>query len=118
VTEQFATVDEYLASFPDDVEAVLQELRRTIRGAVPNAGEKISYRIPAMTLDGKVLVYFAGWKDYVSMYPLPEMDAAFEKELAPYVAGKGTVRFAHGRPLPHDLIERFVKLHARRIRPA
>ena len=66
VAEQFATVDEYLASFPDDVEAVLQELRRTIRGAVPDAGEKISYRIPAMTLDGKVLVYFAGWKDYVS----------------------------------------------------
>jgi uncharacterized protein YdhG (YjbR/CyaY superfamily) len=112
VARQFATIDQYIGAFPDDVQRVLREVRRTIREAVPDAGEIISYRIPAMTLRGKRLVYFAAWKHHISVYPLPDADAdaAFAQELAPYLAGKGTVQFPLGEPIPYGLIERLVVL--------
>jgi uncharacterized protein YdhG (YjbR/CyaY superfamily) len=112
VVEQFATIDQYIASFPDDVQLVLREVRRTIQEVVPDARETISYRIPAMTLRGKNLVYFAAWKHHISVYPVPDADAdgAFAQELAPYLAGKGTVQFPLGEPIPYGLIERLVVL--------
>jgi uncharacterized protein YdhG (YjbR/CyaY superfamily) len=115
MAEQFATIDLYIGSFPDDVQVVLREVRRTIREAVPDAAETISYRIPAMTLHGKNLVSFAAWKHHISVYPLPdaEADPAFAQELAPYLAGKGTVRFPLGEPIPHGLIQRLVVLLVR-----
>ncbi|MEX0864488.1 MAG: DUF1801 domain-containing protein [Acidimicrobiia bacterium] len=109
---QFATVDDYIASFPDDVQKVLQEVRRTIREVVPEADEKVSYGIPTLTLDGRYLVYFAGWKNHISVYPLPEGDQAFDDELAPYKSGKGTARFSLREPIPHDLIRRLIALLA------
>jgi uncharacterized protein YdhG (YjbR/CyaY superfamily) len=112
VAEQFATIDQYISSFPEDVQIVLQEVRRRIRNVVPAAGETISYRIPAVTLGGRHLVYFAGWKHHISLYPVPAADEAFERELAPYLAGKGTVRFPLRQPIPYDLIERLVALLA------
>lgn len=110
MTEQFTTIDQYVGSFPEDVQIVLQEVRRRIRNVVPAAGETISYRIPAMTLKGRHLVYFAAWKRHISVYPLPAADEAFERELAPYRAGQGTVRFPLHKPIPYDLIERLVAL--------
>lgn len=110
MADQFATIDDYIRSFPDDVQEILEEIRRTIRNAVPEAGEKISYQLPTITLDGKYLVYFAGWKHHISVYPLPEVDGAFERELAPYIAGKGTAKFPLDKPIPYDLIERLVAL--------
>jgi uncharacterized protein YdhG (YjbR/CyaY superfamily) len=110
VAEQFATIDQYVGSFPEDVQVVLQEVRRTIRNVVPAAGETISYRIPAMTLDGRHLVYFAAWKHHISLYPVPAADEDLERELAPYLAGRGTVRFPLREPIPYDLIERLVAL--------
>lgn len=110
MADQFATIDDYIRSFPDDVQEILEEIRRTIRNAVPEAGEKISYQLPTITLDGKYLVYFAGWKHHISVYPLPEVDGAFERELAPYIASKGTAKFPLDKPIPYDLIERLVAL--------
>jgi uncharacterized protein YdhG (YjbR/CyaY superfamily) len=110
MAEQFATIDQYVGSFPEDVQIILQEIRRRIRNVVPAAGEAISYRIPAMTLGGRHLVYFAAWKDHISLYPIPAADEDFERELAPYLAGKGTVRFPLHKPIPYDLIERLVAL--------
>jgi uncharacterized protein YdhG (YjbR/CyaY superfamily) len=119
VPAQFTTIDEYIASFPADVQVILTEVRRTIRGVVPDAGEMISYQIPAMTLGGKPLVYFAGWKNHISVYPLPAADADFARELAPYLAGKGTAQFPLRRPVPYDLIGRLAALlAAQRERPA
>ena len=74
----FATVDEYIASFPSAVQHVLQEIRRTMHTVVPGAGETISYNIPTITLGGGPLVYFAGWKRHVSVYPIPDGDDAYE----------------------------------------
>jgi uncharacterized protein YdhG (YjbR/CyaY superfamily) len=110
VAEQFATIDQYVGSFPEDVQIVLQEIRRRIHDVVPAAGETISYRIPTMTLAGRHLVYFAAWKHHISVYPVPAADEALQRELAPYLAGQGTVRFPLRKPIPYDLIERLVAL--------
>jgi uncharacterized protein YdhG (YjbR/CyaY superfamily) len=117
VTETDTTIDDYIASFPADVQRILQRVRRTIHKAVPGTGEKISYNIPTITVGGKYLVYFAGWKDYFSLYPLPAADEALDRELAPYRAGKGTLRFRYDRPIPYPLITRVVRLLAEQRRP-
>ena len=114
MAEQFTTIDQYIGSFPEDVQIVLQEVRRRIRNVVPAADETISYRIPAMTLNGRHLVHFAAWKNHISLYPIPPADKAFARELAPYLAGKGTVRFPLHKPIPYHLIERLVALLAQR----
>lgn len=101
-----ASVNAYIASFPPDVQTVLKNVRRTIHDAVPGAGEKISYQIPAITLDDKVLLYFSGWRKHVSVYPLPEGDEDLARELEPYKAGKGTLKFPLAEPIPYDLIGR------------
>lgn len=103
---QFATVDEYIGSFPDDVRDILREMRRTIQAAVPDAGERISYGIAAYTLGGRDLVYFAGWKKHISVYPVPTGDAELTQELTPYLAAKGTLKFPLGQPVPYPLIGR------------
>lgn len=111
--DELATIDDYISSFPESVQVILEEVRRTIRNVVPAAGETISYRIPAMTLNDKHLVYFAAWKRHISVYPVPAGDEAFERELAPYRAAKGTVKFPFGKPIPYDLIGRLVALQVR-----
>ncbi len=110
VTAQFESVDQYVSSFPEEVRVVLERVRLTIRNAAPDLDEKISYQIPTMTLGGKSVVHFAGWKRHISVYPLPAADAAFERELAEYVAGKGTLKFPLDKPIPYDIIEKVVLL--------
>jgi uncharacterized protein YdhG (YjbR/CyaY superfamily) len=109
---EFTSVEEYIATFPADVRAVLGKVRRAILGAVPGAGEAISYRIAAVTLDGTPLLYFAGWKRHVSLYPVPAGDAEFERALEPYRAAKSTLRFPLSQPVPLDLIARVARRHA------
>ncbi len=110
---QFATVEEYIGSFPGDVQDILREVRSTIRGAVPEAGERISYGIAAFTLGGRDLVYFAGWKKHISVYPVPTEDADLTQELAPYLAARGTLKFLLGKPVPYPLIGRVAVVLAR-----
>ena len=110
MAEKFATVDDYIGSFPPDVQPILREVRSTILEVVPTAEETISYQMPSMVLDGRHLVYFAAWKHHVGLYPVPASDEAFERELAPFRASKGTVRFPLGQPIPYDLIKRVVAL--------
>ena len=112
----FATVDEYIDSFPAETQDVLRRIRRTVHDAVPGADDAISYDIATITLDGRSLVYFAGWKRHVSVYPIPDGDATFEAEIAPYRSGASTARFPLGRPIPYDLIGR-VALLLREQRP-
>jgi uncharacterized protein YdhG (YjbR/CyaY superfamily) len=110
---KFATVEEYIGSFPGDVQDVLREVRSTIHGAVPDAGERISYGIAAFTLGGRDLVYFAGWKKHISVYPVPGEDADLTRELTPYLAAKGTLRFPLGQRVPYPLIGRVAMVLAR-----
>jgi uncharacterized protein YdhG (YjbR/CyaY superfamily) len=100
----FTSVDDYIASFPPNVQEVLQEVRRTMHTAVPGSAEKISYEIPTITLDGRAVVYFAGWKRHVSVYPVPSGDEEYEARVAPYRSGAGTAKFPLDKPVPYDVI--------------
>jgi uncharacterized protein YdhG (YjbR/CyaY superfamily) len=111
-----ATIDDYIASVPEDVQTTLSEVRRTIRQAAPDAVESISYQIPTYKLNGQPLIYFAGWKHHISVYPLPPGgDEPFERELDEYRTGKGTAQFPLDQPIPYELIRRMVELHVARI---
>lgn len=112
--EKPKTIDEYIAPFPEEVRGRLQLIRLKVKELAPDATEAISYGIPTFKVDGGYVVYFGGWKDFISMYPLPEGDAAFDTEIEPYRAAKGTARFPHKKPLPMPLIEQFVRLAMRR----
>ncbi len=105
-----ATIDAYIETFPEEVQTILREVRRRIGKAVPAADETISYGIPTFTLEGRYLVYFAGWKHHISVYPIPTGDATFDHEVEPYVAGKGTLKFPLTEPIPYNLIERVAAL--------
>jgi len=101
----FKSIDEYIATFPPDVQASLQRVRTTIRKALPQAEEAISYQIPTFKLHGSYVLYFAGWKQHYSLYPASSrLVAAFKDELAPYAVNKGTIRFPLSKPVPVKLI--------------
>jgi uncharacterized protein YdhG (YjbR/CyaY superfamily) len=110
VADKFANVDDYIGSFPEDVQVILEEVRRRIRNVAPSADELITYEIPALAIDGRSLVHFAAWKHHISLYPVPAADGAFGRELERYRAGKGTLSFPLQEPIPYDLIERVVAL--------
>jgi uncharacterized protein YdhG (YjbR/CyaY superfamily) len=102
------TVDEYIHRFPPDVQAILSELRSTIRQSAPQAVEKISYGIPTFYLNGN-LVHFAAFKHHIGFYPAPSAIARFKKELKGYKSAKGSVQFPLDEPLPLELIATIVK---------
>lgn len=111
--QEFGSVEEYIGSFPADVQAILQQVRRAILDAVPGAGETISYQIPTITLGGRPLLYFAGWKRHISVYPAPAGDEALERRLGPYRSAKSTLKFPLSQPVPYDLIAQVAGLSLR-----
>ena len=104
----FKTIDEYIRTFPKDVQTILEKMRKTIREAAPGAVETISYQMPTFKLNGRGLVYFAAFKNHIGFYPIPSGVEAFEKELSPYKQGKGSVQFPIDQPVPYDLVKRIV----------
>jgi uncharacterized protein YdhG (YjbR/CyaY superfamily) len=114
MAEKFETVDEYISSFPGDVQVILREIRETIRKAAPATDEKISYEMPTITLNGHNVAHFAAWKDHIAVYPIPDGDEAYEAEIAPYRSVRSTARFPLTDPVPYDLIGRMVALLATR----
>jgi uncharacterized protein YdhG (YjbR/CyaY superfamily) len=108
----FNSIDEYITSFPEDVQKIMEQLRSTIKAAAPDAGEKISYNMPTFTLNGKYLVYFAGWKNHIAFYGAPRGNAGFQEDLSAYESGAGTLQFPYEKPLPLDLITKIVKFRA------
>lgn len=109
------TIDEYIAEFPPETQAVLEEVRALIRGVAPDATETISYAIPTFDLNGKHLVHFAGYAHHVGLYPTPSGMVAFADDLAPYKAGKGSAQFPLGAPLPTDLVRRIVEFRVAEV---
>src|SRR5512134_2358876 len=108
MARQFNTIDEYISTFPEDVQRILNELRQTIREAAPEAKETINYQIPTFTLHGN-LVHFAALKNHIGFYPTPSGMEAFSKELSGYKQAKGSVQFPIDQPLPLALIRRIVE---------
>jgi uncharacterized protein YdhG (YjbR/CyaY superfamily) len=121
------TIDEYIAGFPRETQALLEEIRKTIREAAPKAEETISYDMPTFTLGGSYLIYFAGWKKHIALYPVSgKLLDELGEELSKYKGSKGSVHFPLNKPMPLDLITRIVKIRlqekpasqeARRPRP-
>jgi uncharacterized protein YdhG (YjbR/CyaY superfamily) len=111
---RFRSVDEYIASHPAAVRAILQRVRRIIRRALPGAEEAISYQIPTYRLPAGPVLYFAGWKAHYSLYPATaRLVAALGDELAPYELSKGTIRFPLSKAVPARLIEHIARLRAK-----
>jgi uncharacterized protein YdhG (YjbR/CyaY superfamily) len=104
----FASIDEYIATFPVEVQKKLNELRTVIKSSAPEAEEKISYQMPTFFQNGN-LIHFAAYKDHIGLYPTPNGIAAFADELSKYKGGKGSKQFPLNEPLPLDLISRIVK---------
>jgi uncharacterized protein YdhG (YjbR/CyaY superfamily) len=109
----FTNVDEYISAQPETAQVVLQRVRSTLRKALPEAEEVISYKIPAYRLHGGIVLYFAGWKEHYLLYPAGErMVAKFKDQLASYKVSKGTIRFPLCEPVPVKLIEHIAKFRA------
>ena len=89
---------------------ILKKIRAIVRKAAPGAVETISYRMPAFKLDGRILIYFAAFKNHIGLYPPIRGDARIEKAVEPYAGEKGNLRFPFDEPIPYDLIERIVRL--------
>ena len=107
-------VDAYIAGFPPKIRQILKKIRAVIRRTAPGATESITYQIPTYKLNGRRLIYFAGFKSHIGFYPVtPDVKAKFKKELAGYKGGKGTVRFPLDEPVPYGLIARIVKFKMR-----
>jgi uncharacterized protein YdhG (YjbR/CyaY superfamily) len=106
------TIDEYITSFPPDVQEILQKIRRTIHEAAPDATEKISYQMPTFYLKGN-LVHFAAFKEHIGFYPVPSGIEKFKKELSVYKQGKGSVQFPLDQPMPYKLITNIVKFRVK-----
>jgi uncharacterized protein YdhG (YjbR/CyaY superfamily) len=102
------SIDEYISTFPDDVQKKLQEVRETIHQAAPNAEEVISYSMPAFKMKG-ILVYFAAFSKHIGFYPTASGIAAFQDEISMYKNAKGSVQFPLNKPMPLSLIRKIVK---------
>ena len=109
-------IDQYIATFPEETQDILQEMRTIIRSTAPAAEETISYAIPAFKLNGRNLIYFAGYKHHIGMYLVPTTEA-FKKVFTGYkTSGKGAIQFPLTRPLPVDLINKVIAYRIEAIR--
>lgn len=102
-------VSEYMNNFPANIQERLKQIRSIIQQVAPDAEESISYAMPAYKLNGKPLVYFAGYKNHIGLYATPSGHSRFAKELSSYKQGKGSVQFPADQPLPLSLIEKIVR---------
>jgi uncharacterized protein YdhG (YjbR/CyaY superfamily) len=106
-------IDEYIAAFSPEVQSILEKIRVTIREAAPGAQGKISYRIPAFTLGGGPLIYFAAFKNHIGLYPPVKGDVKLRKDISRYRGEKGNLQFPLDEPIPYALIRRIVKFRTK-----
>jgi uncharacterized protein YdhG (YjbR/CyaY superfamily) len=106
--KEVTTIDDYIRTFPEDVQDILTKMRATIQEAAPEAKETISYQIPTFRLNGN-LVHFAAFKNHIGFYPAPSGIEGFKKELLPYKVAKGSVQFPIDKPVPYDLVKKIVQ---------
>lgn len=104
----FETIDEYIAMFPQQIQGILQELRRVIRETAPEATEKISYQMPTFYLYTN-LVHFAAFKNHIGFFPTSSGVEAFADKLTGYKTSKGTIQFQLNQPIPYDLVREIVE---------
>jgi uncharacterized protein YdhG (YjbR/CyaY superfamily) len=108
-------IDEYIATFPPEVQAILEKIRLMVRQVAPEAQEKFSYRMPAFTLNG-MLIFFAAFKKHIGIYPPVQGDENLRKQLAPYRGDKGNLKFPLDEPIPYALIRKVVQFRVKEHR--
>lgn len=113
---KFKTAQEYIESLPAATKGLVKELRQTIRQVSPTAEDMISYNMPAFKLNGKGLIWYAAWKEHISLYPRTRIMEEAIKELANYEGAKGTIKFPLTQPMPFDLIQKIVKFRMQEIK--
>lgn len=111
-----ASVDAYIESFTATIQAVLQQVRGVVKAAAADATEEISYAMPAYKIGGKPVVYFAGYTTHIGFYATPTGHAAFEKKLAKYKQGKGSVQFPLSEPMPLKLIADITRFRVKEVK--
>jgi uncharacterized protein YdhG (YjbR/CyaY superfamily) len=104
---QFHTIDEYIKTFPRDVQAILVKMRQVIKEVAPASAETISYQIPTFKLN-RNLMHFAAYKNHIGFYPTSSGITTFKKELSSYKCSKGAVQFPYDKPIPYDLVQKIV----------
>jgi uncharacterized protein YdhG (YjbR/CyaY superfamily) len=107
--KKFETIDEYITTFPRNVQEILEKLRKVIRESAPETEETISYAIPTFKLNGKNLVHFAAYNKHIGFYPTSSGIEAFKKELSHYKTSRGTVQFPIDKPIPYNLVKKIVR---------
>ncbi len=108
----FKTVDEYIATFPGDVQVILEEMRQAVKEAAPDAEEVISYQMPAFE-QGGILVYFAAFKNHIGFFPTASGVEAFKERLVDFKVSKGTVQFPLNRSIPKELIKEMIRFRVK-----
>jgi uncharacterized protein YdhG (YjbR/CyaY superfamily) len=106
-------VDDYIKAFPKNVQKILEQVRKTIKEKAPGAAESISYGMPGYKIQGRPLVYFAGYEKHIGFYATPTGHKKFASELSKFKQGKGSVQFPVGKPIPFDLIARIVEFRVK-----
>ncbi len=106
--QKIITVDQYISSFPEDVQIILEKIRMILRTHAPEAIEKIAYQMPAYYL-GKPLLYYGAYERHIGLYAMPSANTAFKEKLKQYKQGKGSIQFQLNEPIPYELITNIVK---------
>lgn len=109
------TIDTYISGFPEDVQDILQKIRRIVSDAAPDAEEAIKYQIPTFVLGGN-LVHFAAFEKHIGFYPTPSGIEQFKDALSAYNSAKGSVQFPLDLPIPYNLIKRIVRFRVKENR--
>jgi uncharacterized protein YdhG (YjbR/CyaY superfamily) len=109
-------IDDFIANYPKDIQAILEKIRQTIKQAAPKATETISYDIPTFDQNGKHLVHFSAYKHHIGFYPTSSGIAKFKNELSAYKSAKGSVQFPLNKPIPYTLIKRITEFRVKEIR--
>ncbi len=106
---KFTSINEYISTLPKDAQKAMKEIIATIKAAVPNAEERISYNMPAFKVNGEYFIHFSAWKNHIGMYPIPAGNEAFQKQIEPYRSAKSSLNFPLDKPMPIKLIQKFIK---------
>lgn len=104
----FENIDQYIAGFNADVQEKLKTIRKLVHETIPEAVEAISYQMPSFKYKGKILVYFAAFKNHIGFYATPEPNVAFKDELSEYKTTKGTIQLPYDKPLPVELLRKII----------
>lgn len=109
----YQSIDEYIGTFPDDIQSRLESMRQIIKSVIPGAIETISYQIPTFKINNKNIVHFSAYKKHIGLYPGSSAIEHFKEELSQYKWSKGAVQFPLDNPIPSELVKKIVIFRAR-----